>query len=62
VRVDAEEGESIMATQPPAEFPTPSSPAEPTTPPPEFNPPAPDIDVPDPGAPSTDPAPIQPEF
>jgi hypothetical protein len=51
-----------MATQPPAEFPTPTSPVEPTAPPPEFNPPAPDVDFPAPGTPSNDPAPVQPEF
>ena len=53
--------ETIMATQPPLEQPTPSNqPVQPDAPPPEITPPGTDIDQPSPGMPAGDPGTQQP--
>jgi len=60
-RVGVDEGETIMATQPPPETPAPSTqPVQPDSPPPEVTPPGPDIDIPSPGMPAGDPGTSQP--
>jgi hypothetical protein len=56
-----QQGETIMATQPPQEFPVPDSqPVAPDPAPAEFPSPAPDFDQPSPGIPAGDPGTAQP--